>query len=99
MGCRGGVRLARGVTEFVVSLRGIVYILHETSVFGLAYECWQTVLCFLAFGANLLGLWGNLFVGLQLRVLFDSPGCFHGSELLSRFLFVCPVCSVFRRDT
>ena len=46
VGCRGGVRLARGVTEFVVSLREIVCILHETSVFGLVYECWQIVLCF-----------------------------------------------------
>ena len=45
VGCRGGVRLARGVTEFVVSLRGIVCILHEISVFGLVSECWRTVLC------------------------------------------------------
>ena len=46
VGCRGGLHLAHGVTEFVVSLRGIVYISHETSVFWLVYECWQTVLCF-----------------------------------------------------
>ena len=43
----------------------------------------------LAFGVILLGLWGNLFVSLQVSVLFDSPGCFHGSVLLSLFsLFV-----------
>ena len=51
-----------------MSLRGIVYILHTTR---LVYECWQTVLCFLAFGVILFGLWGNLFVSLQVRVLFN----------------------------
>ena len=30
----------------------------------LVYECWPAVLYILAFGANLLGLWGNLFVSL-----------------------------------
>ena len=47
------------------------------------------VVMFLAFGVILLGLWGNLFVGLQLRVLFDSPGCFHGSESLSLLFVFC----------
>ena len=46
-----------GVTQFVVSF--IFKTRHQ-----LVYECWPAVLCFLAFGANLLGLWGNLFVSL-----------------------------------